>query len=342
MTFVPPWSMPGWLSEATEWITHELAKQGIRVTGAIEQPHVRQWSIVLPVPTTAGTVYFKASAPVLAREPALVQLIAPWRPDLILPLLAVDLTRGWMLLPDGGERLRTIIQADRDRAHHLSFDDALEHWRKLLPLYAQLQIESAHHVDALLAAGALDRRLAILPELYDNLISDAALLRVDLPNGITSDEHAAVHRLAPHVVEMCEELAAFSVPEAVDHSDLHDGNILYRDGQYRIFDWGDACVTHPFCSLNVILAGIENTLGLEPDAAQVQELVDVYLEQWTQFESKDNLRRVLEPARRVGMINRALTWRRVLSTAGEDVRTEYAMAIPEWLREFIKANEEKR
>ncbi len=331
MTFVSPWSVPGWASEANQWIVSELSKRGIEVTGAVEQPHVRHWSTVLRIPTTAGTVYFKACGPMLAREPALVQLIARWQPDLILPLYTVDLARGWMLMPDGGERLRTIITADHD----------LGHWRKLLPLYAQLQIELARHVDALLSAGALDRRLAVLPELYQNLISDAALLRVGLPDGITPDEQALLHRLASHVAEMCRALAERSVPEALDHSDFHDGNIFYQNGRYYIFDWGDACITHPFCSLNVALVSIENTLGLESHVPQVQELVDIYLDQWTRFESKDNLRRVLDVVRRVGMINRALTWQRVLSTADDDVRMQYAIAIPEWLREFIKSSEDK-
>lgn len=331
MTFVPPRALPGWLPAATEWIRAELGKQGIRVTGAIEQPHVRHWSTVLRVPTTAGSVYFKACAPVLAREPELVQVIAAWQPDLFLPLYAVDMTRGWMLMPDGGERLRSVIQADRD----------LGHWRNLLPRYGQLQIDSAHRADALLAAGALDRRLANLPELYKDLISDAALLRLDLPDGITSAEHTQLRRLAPQVAEMCRTLAAYAVPEALDHSDFHDGNIFYRDGRYIIFDWGDACITHPFCSLNVVLVSIENTLGLEPHVAQVQELVDGYLEPWARFESRDNLRRALKLAGRVGMINRALTWHRVLSGADDNTRMEYAIAIPEWLREFIQSNEEQ-
>ncbi len=352
MTFAPPWSLPGWLSGATEWITHELGERGIRVTGPIEQPHVRQWSTVLRVPTSGGTVYFKACGSTLAGEPGVVQQIAQWQPDLILPLLAVDVARGWRLMPDGGERLRTVIQADLDRAQHLSFDDALEHWRKLLPRYAQLQIESARHIDQLISAGALDRRLAIFPDLYENLISDRALLRVGLPDGISRDEEARLHRLAPSVAEMCRTLAAYGVPEALDHSDLHDGNVLYRDGRYCIFDWGDACITHPFCSLNVILAGIENTLGpepgvgienvlgVEPQVPRVDELVDIYLAQWTRFESREHLRRAAELAQRIGMVNRALTYQNVLSKADENVRMQYGMAIPEWLREFIKSNGE--
>ena len=53
-----PWTQPGWFEQASAWIHAELERQGIRVSGPIEQPHVRPWSTVLRVPTIAGDFYF--------------------------------------------------------------------------------------------------------------------------------------------------------------------------------------------------------------------------------------------------------------------------------------------
>src|SRR4029453_703277 len=137
----------------------ELDRHGIMVAGPIEQPHLRPWSTVLRVPTSAGDHYFKATSPLLSHEPALTQWLAQRRPDCVAPVLAVKLDRGWMLMPDGGGTLRAVIQADRDICR----------WDAALSIYARLQIDMAAHLDRLLALGCLDYRLAGLPARYGAL-----------------------------------------------------------------------------------------------------------------------------------------------------------------------------
>ena len=127
------WAAPGWPEQAVDWIRAELARQGIRVIGAIELPHARPWSAVLRVPTSAGNIYFKASAPIIRHEAALTAALAGWYPALMPSVLAADRERGWLLIADGGTRLREIIRADHD----------LRHWETLLPRYAELQIDLA-------------------------------------------------------------------------------------------------------------------------------------------------------------------------------------------------------
>ena len=46
-----------------------------------------------------------------AYEAALTQALAEWRPDCTVPLLAVDLQRGWMLSDDAGPELRQMRDA---------------------------------------------------------------------------------------------------------------------------------------------------------------------------------------------------------------------------------------
>src|SRR5512144_1760084 len=94
----PPWSEPGWLEEASAWIRTELERQGMHLNGPIEQPHVRPWSTVLRVPTDRGALFFKASGRLLANEPALVPVLSRFRCDCVLPVLGVDVERGWMLI----------------------------------------------------------------------------------------------------------------------------------------------------------------------------------------------------------------------------------------------------
>jgi hypothetical protein len=73
-----PWMQKGWLEQASTWVHDELERQGIYVTGLIEQLHV-PWPNVLRVPSTTGDIYFKASKPTLAHEPALTDALWRWR-----------------------------------------------------------------------------------------------------------------------------------------------------------------------------------------------------------------------------------------------------------------------
>ena len=126
------WTSPQWLAEAHAWIREQLEALDVRRTGGIEQPHVRPWSTVMRVPTTGGDLWFKANIPALAYEAGVVGVLARTRPDLVPELAAVDLERGWMLMGDGGERLRELIERERD----------LGRWLDVLPHYGELQLST--------------------------------------------------------------------------------------------------------------------------------------------------------------------------------------------------------
>ena len=288
------WEDPAWLAEAHRWIRGAL---GAAIDGPIEQPHVRPWSTVLRVPTVDGAVWFKANMPALSQEAAIVSTLARRRPDLVPDLLAADLERGWMLMRDGGTRLR---EAGLEPAC----------WKAILPLYAELQLELAAGRDELLAAGAPDRRLAVLPALYEELVAN---------------EGEELRALAPRVAGLCEELAAVGLPETVQHDDLHDGQIFVLDGRYRFFDWAEACVAHPFFTMTVTLQD-----GLE-------RFRDAYLEPWTRLARREELRSAFPIALVLGGICRALTWRTIVGALPEPYAAEWADAVPGRLRRLLGA-----
>ncbi len=158
-----PWAGTGFLADAHAWISARLVDLDSRLTGPIEQSHDRPWSTVLRVPTDDGNLFFKASAPVVRHEAALVAFLAARRPDLVPAPLAVDLGRGWMLMADAGVRLREIVDLERD----------VSRWLDVLPLYAGLQADLAGNVPELLALGVPDLRLALLPARYEALLRRA-------------------------------------------------------------------------------------------------------------------------------------------------------------------------
>jgi hypothetical protein len=273
------WTDAEWLAGVHAWIGAHVDP-----IGPIEQPHVRPWSTVLRVPTTFGDAWFKANAPQLAHEARVVQLLSARRPDLVPPPLAVDAERGWLLLPDAGARLREVVAAERD----------LSRWLDILTLYAQLQLDATPDTEQLLAAGTPDLRLATLPERYEEAVADVE----ELP-----EAREAVGR----VRDLCARLAAHGIPETIQHDDLHDGQVFVQDGAYRLLDWGDACVSHPFLSLSVTLEGflawglddVEGSVDLGP-------FRDAYLGPFAAYGAPSELADAVEIALRLGWACRAV------------------------------------
>lgn len=326
-----PWNQPDWLETVHTWIHSELQRCNISALGPIEQPHIRPWSTVLKIPTTGGWVYFKATAPCFGHETALTQYLAHFAPELLPQLLAVDLERRWLLMRDSGTPLRAFIKESR----------SIERWQAVLPLYIDLQKNLASHQTELLELGVFDRRLSRLPEMFAELVSDEPAMLLDQPESLTTSEYRRLRDFASKFERMCARLASFGIPETLHHDDFHDGNIFIQDEQVILTDWGESAVSHPFFSLVVMLRGLENTLDLQPDAPELITLHDWYLSYWREYAPLAELQPVVRLAQQIGLVNRALTWRRLLSQLPEDLRPEYAIAVPSYLQEFIQTADEQ-
>lgn len=315
------WTEPDWLEPAHDWIRLQLERLGLEAAGEIEQPHVFPWSTVLRIPTAEGPVWFKANVPGLAHEAAVVQVLASRRPELLPELLAADLERGWMLQADAGFRLREILEENRD----------YDVWERILPLYAELQIAAAADQERLLAAGAPDRRITVLPGQFEELLGDDEALA-----SLTNDELDRLRKLIPRIEAECHELEAFGLPETIQHDDFHDGQIFVRDGRYVFLDWGDACVSHPFFSLVVTLAVLAYRLELEHDSPELDRFRDAYLEPWTRFRPRTELEGAYPIAYRLGVLCRGLTWALILSAIPRPLREQEEDAVPERMRMLLE------
>jgi hypothetical protein len=281
---------------------------------------MRPWSTVLRIPTDEGDLWFKANMPTQAFEAGVVETLAERRPDLVPPLLAVDLERGWMLQADGGTLLRSIV-------------DGTDHgvWVDILPRYAELQIDAAPDRERLLAAGAPDRRLAALPGQFEELLAD----RESLPT-ITDEELERLHELVPRIEEDGRALAAHRLPETIQHDDLHDGQVFVRDGGYVFFDWGDSCVSHPFFTLVVTLAVLAYRLNVEHGAPETDRFRDAYLEPWTGFASRSELAEAFPISHRLGVLCRGLTWASIVAALPTPLRADEEDAVPERMRMLLQ------
>jgi hypothetical protein len=279
------WRDEQWLATARAWAVGQATAAGRPVTGEPEQTHVTRWSTVLRLPTGDGPVWFKANDDSMHHEAGLVGLLAARRPEVVPPLLASDPDRGWMLMDDAGERLRTIVPRER----------SLDRWHEALRLYAGVQLAATTDADQMLDLGVPDRRLARLPEQYDELVH-----RLDV--------EPRFREAATEVERLCDALAASGLPDTVQHDDLHDGQVFVHDGRTLLLDWGDSCVTHPFLTLSVTLEGvIAWGVDDEEDSEDLAPYVASYLAPWQEeYGEGRDLVAAVDVARRLGWACRAV------------------------------------
>jgi len=249
------------------------------------------------VPLADGVAWFKACAPVQAFEPRLTAGLSARWPDRVAEVLGHDEERAWLLLADAG----TPIGA---------FGNPPETWLAGLPLYAELQRGEAAHTHEHLTHHVPDLRVATLPARYEDL------LQHDLP--LESDEISRLRRFAARYAELCAELAAYDLPETVQHDDLHAANVYAHGERLRVLDWGDASISHPFASLVVTFRFLEETNELPPTDPWFARLRDAYLEPWGR-----DLTGAFALAMRVGAFAHTFAWARQREALPTDARPKF-------------------
>ncbi|MDN3023476.1 phosphotransferase [Streptomyces sp. S.PB5] len=326
---VTPWEDETWRTAALGWVERELDALGVRAHGPW-RVRVRPWSVLARVGVEGLThvdgsgrgdrprgrgragrdvVWFKANPPGSAFEAGLGAALARWVPGRVVEPLAVDAGRGWALLPDGGELFREAIGRGADGPGG---------WEAALGQYASMQRALLPYTGEIERLGVPGARTAELPGIFDEAVAANTALR--------EDERARLVALRPRLDEWCEELAAFGVPDALDHADLHDGQLFHpAPGRFTFFDWGDAAISHPFCSFTVPARRVREQYG--PDA--LPRLRDAYLEPWTDTGlTPAELHRALTLATRLGALNPVRAWGRLFP--GTTVAAGPG-AVAEWL-----------
>ncbi|MFD0395719.1 phosphotransferase [Streptomyces nogalater] len=275
---------------------------------------LRPWSVLVRVPVAGeGAVWFKANPPSAAFEGPLTAALARWVPGQVLDPLAVDARRGWSLLPDGGQLFRAVL--DREPVEP-------SEWESLLGQYAGMQRDLVAYAADIEQLGVPSARTADLPGVFDRLLAANTALG--------PEERTRLAALRPRLVDWCAELADVGIPDTLDHADLHDGQLLRpAPGRFTFFDWGDAAVTHPFCSLRVPAERARDRYGPEV----LPRLLDAYLEPWTgDGRTTARLRRAAHLAWRLSALGRAASWGRMFPAAPGTAPG--AAESAEWLREL--------
>jgi hypothetical protein len=291
------WTIPGWWTRATTWITQQVRAAGLGGIRAIEQVRAWEFSCVLQVETDQETLYFKALPDSYASEPPLAHQLAQWAPTFVPEVLAVERRTRWLLM----------------RACHgysLESGAPLATWERVAGAYAELQIRSTAHLATLRELGCRERGPRELRTLIGPLVEDHAALLGGTEHGLTAEEAGRLEQLRPRFEAACDELALSGLPLALEHGDLWDSNVYVANDRIAFIDWTDASLAHPFFSLMPLLVSAEWDPTLSKVLESRQRIVDAYLERWTKYAARERLRRALTLALPLAAIHIAATyWR---------------------------------
>ena len=312
-----PWEWLGdWECEVREWICGHVdspvALEQLRVTP------VRSWSIssVARVEFGAATglrrLYYKASPRFFSEEAAVTAEVAARFPEISPGLVAVDRSRGWMLMEDLGNVT-------------LGAADSVDLWCEAMRALARVQIEFADNA-RLLDRMSLERRCtSAIGGTLRRWVSDPDNLGLEY---VSERTQKALRRLEPHVelVELLiEQVDASGLPRTLNHGDLDAGNVFVRNGAPVIMDWSDSSVSCPLFDAALI-----------PQVSRNPSLATSYLSEWTDFASLGHLQDAFEASKPIAALERAFHYCRnivaYLAHPSVDLRVLEAY-IPELLNQ---------
>jgi hypothetical protein len=292
----------------------------------IEPMKARPWATTWCLRGEDGQVwYLKTTVPTTRYEVPLMTALAQTVPELVPAVPAHETTHGWLLLADAGPLL-----SDQDDQNDQNSPAAPAAWPAMMARFARLQRAVEPEVNALLAVGVPDERPARLIGVLHQLLEKSTQL-----TELTTAERRA---LTSDSARWREDLAAIGelpLPASVQHGDLHPGNVGVKTGidtgsAIRFFDFGDASIAHPFCTLEVPLR-VARHRGA--DEAMIDRIRNSYLDEFTDLAPIDDLRRLAARMTRISPLTRATSWDRALVAAGPD--HEWGDPVTEWLRDML-------
>lgn len=262
--------------EIIQWGYNYLSLHGYTLKNNLpEDVQNTPWSYVVRFATSEGYIYLKHMPDLLALEPIITQVLHDQFHASVPDVIANNAELNCFLMKDAGRPLREILKKQ--------FDAAL--LCKAIDQFTSIQLAVADHVNLFLDIGVPDWRLNTLPDLYEQLLLQKAIL---IEDGLSELDISKLEMLRTKVFNLCEKLSSYSIKETIVQCDFHDNNILVNDTSRIItmIDLGEIVISHPFFSLIGCLkqAKFHHALTDEDDA--YRRLMDAGLKNYRTSESK--------------------------------------------------------
>lgn len=305
-----PWECQGWWQGPMAWIRDQLRAEARPAVDRSEGGKVcSPWSYAVRIRTAEGSCFFKAVRSWNHDEPRLTQTLAGLFPDRAPEVIAVNEEQGWLLMKDFGRHLREV-------------GEDVDVMRGAVRRFAELQIDSLQHLDAIADAGCPDLRADESAEL------DVLFGRIEETLAGSGERgHAAARRLLPRCLELARsvvsDIRSFRIPHALVHGDFTWINIARRPGagEYVYFDWGGSCISHPFMCIAKFAGHCD----------QWRDVIDAYLAAWEAYGSPEELMAVFELSRHLDVIHTARRYVRHLRA----VEKWLGRRVLDWIADLV-------
>ena len=317
----PSWDSIGWWSTANAWITEQLDAHGIRHTGPVTQFKWGATAVILQAPTTAGAIFFKATAPLLGREAQITRQLADHFASFLPDLIASDEQRNWLLMHQlPGVPLFKCAE--------------LTEWEAAMRAIAAIQIGATQYGSQLLEWGCADRRVARLAGQYQQLLGDLAAPEWQQVYTVTAEEVTHLQHCLPTVETLCTQLERYGIPDSIGHGDLHAGNIMVAVETVTIFDWTAGALTHPFFDLLTLIGEGGGPAGAS-DGATIAHLVQIYLVPWCDQHGKEAVEAAFTLSQQLAPLYMALIYCQITRGIEPDAWWEWSPEVGAYLRMFL-------
>jgi len=310
----PPWARPGWHDATTAWLSGALAALGRALSGPVEQ--LGSWAIsaLLAAETDQGRVVLKSVPGAFGHEPGLTRALEAEHPGSVPVVVAIDETRGHLLMEAfGGAPLGAEPPA--------SWADGMVELAGIQRSWIGRQADAAR-------IGVEDRTLGALDRELDSIVTDAAAS----PHLEPGTRDRLIANL-PRYHELVARLRDGPIPETLVHGDFHPWNVQRDDGRVVIYDWSDACWSHPFFDVRTFTERTD-------DAPAREAMRSAYLAAWSDLADLGTLREALAWSAPLTELHLAITWRRLQAIFEPDTWQFVDSGVERHLRIALDATDE--
>lgn len=282
------------------------------------------WSSVFRFSTQLGFCYLKQVPPALSLEMNVIQILQTHSSSVPI-LIASNPKEHCFLMQDAGIPLREFFKQQFNvNILKIAIQD-----------YIYLQHAMIDHLPLFLNIGVPDWRLNKIPSLYQELITQEKLL---LEDGLTAAELKQLFLTQQKLIDLCQQISHYPIPETLSHCDFHDNNLLIQPKKQKItvVDLGEVAITHPFFSLLNVLHRTKETYQLTE--SQYGSLQQHALKPWLKFASQEQLLQVMSLIKQCWSIHHVLAEYRLIQSIdqvfSEKLRREGRLAnnLRFWLK----------
>jgi hypothetical protein len=275
---VDPFSRPGWIKDALLWLDQTTATQFGASVEIKQYNGAAGFALVRFTQPGGRMIWLKAVGDANVREFYLTRMLSRVCEEYLPQRLAErEDWKAWLMDDAGATPAPWTIPACLEAAR----------------VMASIQRRTLGSTDDLLAGGAFDWRLRVLRGSLDHLVGSAETW--------FDRQHQQDHnRLGSHRLgllvqilrDASDRMESLSIPDAVIHGDINEGNILVSGARLVFTDWCEVGIGNPFLALPFL-----ERVHSPADPGGVQLLRTCYKEVWLGLLSREQIERasVLAP-----------------------------------------------